>query len=80
MEINVMAKGRKQQAELQQIMPAVQSEFLLSVSEKKMKKNIQERNFEAIRLFILKEINSRCSIPVTKIYFDSFNLIKMLTI
>jgi flagellar basal body-associated protein FliL len=76
MELNFKASDKKQKAALKKIIPIVQSEFMMNADTASLQKIIQERNFEAIKAFVLKTINQHCTIPVKSVYFNSFNLIR----
>lgn len=79
MELKFQASDRKQEAALKKVIPIVQSEFMMNADTAGLKKIIQERNFMAIKAFLLKTINQHSAVPVKAVYFNSFNLIAFPT-
>lgn len=77
MELNFLASDEKQRADLEKIIPIVQSEFLLNADTDDMRRSIQERDFEAIKAFMLKTVNQHSAQPVKSVYFNSFNFVEI---
>jgi hypothetical protein len=59
--------------EISNKLPRIQSEFLTTLDQGKMKNWIRYRDFDAIKGEFLSIVNRYSDRPINKIYFDSFN-------
>jgi flagellar basal body-associated protein FliL len=71
LEMAIPSRDKEQQSDLKGKMERIKSDFLTNISRRKMKKWIQERDYDALKAELLKVINAHTKEPVEHIYFDS---------